>query len=207
MPEQEICLIDYGMGNLHSVSKALERAGGRVNITSDPAVLQKATTMVLPGVGAIGAAMLELEKRNLKQVVVEHWNSGKPFLGICLGLQLLFQESEEDGPVEGLGLLKGKVVRFQGDMKIPHMGWNQLIQRRPSRLFQGIPDKAFFYFVHSYYPELDDEEAIIGETEYGSRFTCAIEKGNCFAVQFHPEKSQETGARMLKNFVALASSV
>lgn len=205
MPECNVCLIDYGMGNLHSVHKALERAGACVKISSTAEDIREAQAVVLPGVGAFKAAIEELDARGLRDAVIERCRSGKPFLGICLGLQLLFDSGEEDGHVEGLGILKGKVVRFTGDLKIPHMGWNQVKQKGNSPLFEGIPDESYFYFVHSYYPVPEDPTVTIGETEYGFPFTAAVGWGKAFAVQFHPEKSQTHGAIMLNNFIRIAS--
>lgn len=224
MSERVIHLIDYGMGNLHSVNKALQKAGADVRITSDGTELAAAHAVVLPGVGAFKAAMHELEQRSLIEPIVNHVRSGKPFIGICLGYQLLFESSAEDGPAEGLGIFKGEVVRFQCPptqavvqgrsegclseksecLKIPHMGWNQVRQAQRSPLFEGIPDDAFFYFVHSFYPVPSEPGIVIGETEYGTSFASAVGKGSAYGVQFHPEKSQNIGARMLSNFVHIA---
>lgn len=206
-----IAVIDYDMGNLRSVAKALEYAGAQVTVTAEPATILKADKVVLPGVGAFGLCMENLKTRGLLPVVREVIDSGKWFLGICLGLQLLFEESEEFGPVEGLKILRGRVKKFpdgledadQGDLKIPHMGWNQVHQKRDSVLFKGLPDGAFFYFVHSYYVDPGLPSLVSGETQYGLPFCSAIEKNNILACQFHPEKSQEAGLKVLKNFVDL----
>ncbi len=208
----EIVLLDYGMGNLRSVAKALEQVGGRVCLTSTPSVVAKASKCVLPGVGAFGDAMKELKKRKLLEPLKEHLASGKPFLGICLGLQLLFEESEEGGCHKGLGIFKGRVVRFNERriLKIPHMGWNQVNGKwkvesgkwkKQCPLLKGIRQGSYFYFVHSYYVKPADKGIIAATTEYGTEFTSMIWKGNIFATQFHPEKSQETGLKLLRNFV------
>lgn len=214
-----ITLLDYGMGNLRSVAKALEYAGGRVCLTSSPSMVAKASKCVVPGVGAFGDAMKELKKRKLLEPLKEYLASGKPFLGICLGLQLLFEESEE-GNCKGLGVFRGKVVRFRfrraaSDerrttvLKVPHMGWNQIRgqgtgdrrQKKQCPLLKGIPDDSYFYFVHSYYVKPAGKGIIAAITEYGTEFTSMIWSGSIFATQFHPEKSQEVGLRLLKNFV------
>ena len=200
-----IAIIDYQMGNLRSVQKAFERVGTNATITSDPADLMRADKVVLPGVGACADAMAELKKRSLVEPIRETVASGKPFLGICLGLQLLFDVSYEDGEHEGLGIVPGKVVRFDvpRDYKVPHMGWNQVVVRRPAPILKGITSGAHFYFVHSYYVAPQDPELIALETEYGRPFCSMLWRDNLFATQFHPEKSQADGLRLLKNFAEL----
>ena len=215
-----IAVIDYGSGNLKSVRKALEAVGAKVAVTNDPRAIDKAEALVLPGVGAFYRGMENLKKSGLLPSIFEAVKEGKPFLGICLGLQLLFTESEEHGTCQGLDIIKGKVKRFQGEMKIPHMGWNQIkcemrnvnsknlakqnskdLAKQKCGIFEGIPNGSYFYFVHSYYVEPDDENSIAATTEYGQEFTAGIAKDNIFAVQFHPEKSGELGLTVLKNFL------
>ena len=200
-----IAIVDYGMGNLRSVEKAIARAGVATVVTSDPAKILGARGVVLPGVGAFGACMENLESRGLAATMREAVSSGKPFLGICLGLQLLFEESEEFGPIRGLGILPGKVVRFGGSsfegLKIPQMGWNRLRIRRRVAELEGIGDDPYVYFVHSYYVAPTDPGLTVAATEYGVEFAAAIAWKNVFACQFHPEKSQATGLRILENFV------
>ncbi|MGH7821303.1 MAG: imidazole glycerol phosphate synthase subunit HisH [Candidatus Binatia bacterium] len=205
-----IAVVDYGMGNLRSVEKGLERSGARVEVTSDPARVLEARGVVLPGVGAFGACMENLVSRGLDEPIRRVVRSGRPFLGICLGLQLLFDESEEFGPVRGLGLLPGRVRRFDGpvfdDLKIPQIGWNQLRFRREVPELEGIDDGAFVYFVHSYYVEPADPALTVATTEYGIEFSAAVAKDGLFACQFHPEKSQEVGLRLLRNFAGRVAS-
>ena len=200
-----IAIVDYGMGNLRSVEKAIARAGVATVVTSDPAKILGARGVVLPGVGAFGACMENLESRGLAATMREAVSSGKPFLGICLGLQLLFEESEEFGPIRGLGILPGKVVRFGGPsfegLKIPQMGWNRLRIRRRVAELEGIGDDPYVYFVHSYYVAPADPGLTVAATEYGVEFAAAIAWRNVFACQFHPEKSQAIGLRILENFV------
>jgi len=200
-----IAIVDYGMGNLRSVEKAIARARVATVVTSDPAKILGARGVVLPGVGAFGACMENLESRGLASTMREAVSSGKPFLGICLGLQLLFEESEEFGPIRGLGILPGKVVRFGGSsfegLKIPQMGWNNLRIRRGVAELEGIGDDPFVYFVHSYYVVPSDPDLTVASTEYGVEFAAAIAWKNVFACQFHPEKSQAIGLRILENFV------
>src|SRR3989338_7600283 len=212
-----IAVIDYGMGNLRSVAKALESAGANeVRVSSDAGIIRGADKIVLPGVGAIKEAMRELKRLNLIEVIHENIFK-KPFLGICLGLQLLFERSEEGGRVRGLGVFKGTVRRFPDRLKVPHMGWNQInikyqksktknTNQKPkiSNLFlKNIPENSFFYFCHSYYAAPQDKNIIAATTDYGLEFASAIRKDNLFACQFHPEKSQSLGLRLLKNFVEL----
>lgn len=200
-----IKIVDYGMGNLRSVQKAFEKLGAEAAICANPAELAGAEKLVLPGVGAFRDAIHELRRTELDRPVRDHIASGRPFLGICLGLQLLFDVSEEDGQWEGLGVLAGRVVRFkdQADLKIPHMGWNTLDMTSGNRLFAGIPSGSSVYFVHSYYVVPGDESVIAARTEHGTRFTAAVARDNLFATQFHPEKSQSVGLKMLANFAAL----
>ena len=201
-----IAIIDYGMGNLRSVSKALEKVGGKVEITADSERIRKAEAIVLPGVGAFSRAMSNLKELNLLPVLSEVIQLKKYFLGICLGFQLLFTESEE-GNCKGLNIIKGKVKRFNSPgLKVPHMGWNTIkfrIQDSGFKILNGIPNNSYFYFVHSYYGEPEDKKVIAATTFYGLEFPSAICKENVFAVQFHPEKSQKIGLQLLKNFVKL----
>ncbi len=200
-----IAIIDYQMGNLRSVQKGFAKVGHEAIISSDPAVLEKADKIVLPGVGAFGDAMHELKRRDLVEPIRRIVAQGKPFLGICLGLQLLFEEGFEGGRHEGLGILPGKVLRFElpGEYKVPHMGWNQLMIRRPAPLLAGLADGTYCYFVHSYHVVPDDPQVIAAQTDYGGPFCSMIWRDNVVATQFHPEKSQADGLRMLKNFAEL----
>jgi len=204
-----IAFVDYGMGNLRSVEKAIARTGAAVRVTSDARQIVDADGVVLPGVGAFGACMDNLASRGLVEPVCVAVRSGKPFLGICLGLQLLFEESEEFGPVRGLGILPGRVVRFAGPaldgLKIPQMGWNQLSVHRSVPELAGIEDGAYAYFVHSYYVVPAQADVVVASTDYGLRFAAAIAWKNVFASQFHPEKSQGVGLRLLANFAARVS--
>ncbi|MBM4031650.1 MAG: imidazole glycerol phosphate synthase subunit HisH [Planctomycetes bacterium] len=199
-----IAIVDYGLGNLKSVKSALDRLGVEAVITSEAAAILGADGVIFPGVGAFQRAMENLGKLGLVEPLEQFAASGRPFLGICLGLQLLFGESSEHGRHEGLNVIPGKVVRFgAADLKVPHMGWNQVRQERSSPLFEGVPDESFFYFAHSYYAQPDEAGVAIGATEYGVRFASAVQEGNVFATQFHPEKSGPTGLRMLGNFCRL----
>jgi len=204
-----VAVVDYGMGNLHSVSKAVEHVAPEalVEVTSDPARVAGADRVVFPGQGAMPDCMREMDARGLRPALVEAARS-RPFFGICIGLQMLFERSEEGG-VEGLALLPGSVRRFPGPamvdpegrkLKVPHMGWNRVKQARPHPLWSGIEDGSRFYFVHSYFPQ-PDEALVRGTTEYGIPFTCAVARDNIFAVQFHPEKSDTAGLRLLANFL------
>lgn len=199
-----IAVVDYGMGNLRSVEKGLARTGASVEVTSDPDRVRSADGVVLPGVGAFGACMQNLTGRGLAEPVKDVVRAGKPFLGICLGLQLLFDESEEFGRVEGLGLLHGRVRGFPREsmdgLKIPHMGWNRLDVRKPAAELEGVEQGSFVYFVHSYYVEPADPSMIAATTDYGIELTAAVAKDNVFACQFHPEKSQAIGLGILENF-------
>ncbi|MEW6171056.1 MAG: imidazole glycerol phosphate synthase subunit HisH [Candidatus Omnitrophota bacterium] len=197
-----IVVVDYKMGNLRSVSKALEAVGAKVIVTSSPKIIKKATKLVFPGVGAFGDAMQELEKLNLIDTLKEEIFK-KPFLGICLGLELLFEESDEAKGMNGLGIFKGKIKLFPVKVKIPHMGWNQIQIKKKCPIFKNIPDDAFMYFCHSYYVPKSDKSIIASETNYGLNFVSAVNKDNIFAVQFHPEKSQKMGLKLLENFIKL----
>ena len=203
-----IAIIDYGMGNLRSVAKAFEKVGHTAVVTSDPAEVRRASKVVLPGVGAFEDAMAELRRRDLVGPVLEAIDAQKPFLGICLGLQLLFDVSFENGRHEGLGVVGGEVVRFDvpPEFSVPHMGWNQLQIRRRCPILEGIEEGSHFYFVHSYYVVSADPRVIAAETEYGKPFCSMIWRDNLFATQFHPEKSQSDGLRMLGNFARLGEA-
>ena len=200
-----IAVIDYGMGNLRSVCKALEKMGGEAEVIHSARDIEKAEALVLPGVGAFYQAMENLKSLGMVEPLHRALGSGKPFLGICLGLQLLFTESEE-GECEGFNIIPGKVKRFKGEnLKVPHMGWNGIRFKNESKsLLEGIPENAYFYFAHSYYVEPEDEKAILTVTEYEIKFTSAIREDNIFGVQFHPEKSGEKGLKLLKNFVRIS---
>lgn len=202
-----IVIVDYQMGNLRSVQKGFERVGYPAQISDDPDVIGAAEKVVLPGVGAFQDAMAALSSRGLVEVLREVIDAGTPFLGICLGLQLLFDVSYEDGRHAGLGVLPGEVVRFQAPagLKVPHMGWNQLHFRRPAPLFAGLAEGAYFYFVHSYYVVPRDSGVVAAEASYPTPFCAAIWRENLYATQFHPEKSQRDGLAMLKNFADLKS--
>lgn len=197
-------IIDYGAGNLMSVKKALDYIGAKSIVTSDPAEIEKADSVILPGVGAFGDAMASMRSRGLDGAVKKAALSGKPFLGICLGLQLLFTESDESPDASGLGLLNGNISLIPGNdgLKVPHIGWNSIEIRENSRLFSGIESGSYFYFVHSYYLNGADESDVAATAEYGVKIECAIERGNMFATQFHPEKSGSAGLQVLKNFIA-----
>jgi glutamine amidotransferase len=203
-----IAIVDYGMGNLRSVQKAFEKVGHRAAVTNDPAQIAAAAKVVLPGVGAFEDAIGELRRRDLVKPLRSAIDSGRPFIGICLGLQLLFDVSYEGGKHSGLGVLRGEVVRFDvpAEYKVPHMGWNQLHIRRPAPVLKGLAEGTYAYFVHSYYVVPQDEGVIATETDYPRPFTSAIWRDNLFATQFHPEKSQADGLQMLKNFAELSPS-
>ena len=201
-----IAIIDYGMGNIHSVQKALQLYGAKTTVTNKNEEIKAADKAVLPGVGAFDDAMSELKKQGLISALKEYIKNKKPFLGICLGMQLLFEESEEASQANGLGILKGGVKRFKGlsGLKVPHMGWNQL-KKDSSQcpLLKDIPDNSYVYFCHSYYPEPKNQDIVAATTDYGINFSSVVWKDNIYGVQFHPEKSQKTGLRMLENFVNL----
>lgn len=203
-----IALIDYGAGNIQSVIKALEHIGCEdICVTSDKAVLAQADAAIMPGVGSFGHAMDCLNKADLTQAVKDFIASDKPFLGICLGLQMLFEESEESPGVPGLGILKGKICEIPRDycvdLKVPHIGWNALDIKKPEGIYEGISNGAYVYFVHSYYLQAEDRDVVSATTKYGRLIDASIQQGNLFATQFHPEKSGEVGIQMLRNFVAL----
>lgn len=195
-----IAIIDYGMGNLRSVEKAFEKLGFEVAISSDSDFIGSADGVILPGVGAFADCMANLTSAGLDKIVIESIRADKPFLGICLGLQLLFEESEEDGLHEGLGIYKGRVKRLPEGQKIPHMGWNQLRYTNKAPIFNGVPEGSNFYFVHSYFVDPTDKDIIATTTSYGLDFTSSIWLKNAFAVQFHPEKSGDVGLKVLDNF-------
>ena len=202
---QMTAIIDYGAGNIKSVEKALLSLGQEVVITDDKETILNADRIILPGVGAFGDAMAQLEKTGLDAVIREAVEKNIPFLGICLGLQLLFEKSEEAPGVKGLGILKGEVKKIPAEqgLKIPHMGWNSLHFAHDGKLFHGIEEGSYVYFVHSYYLKAEEEFIVKASTEYGVSIHASVEKDNVFACQFHPEKSSETGLKILKNFVQL----
>lgn len=198
-----IAIIDYGAGNLHSVKNALDFLGADNIVTGNKEEILNADKVILPGVGAFGDAMKCLEESGLVETVKAVAENGKPFLGICLGLHLLFEESEESPNVKGLGIFKGKIVEIpdNGSLKIPHMGWNNIRITKDSKILKNIGNEPYVYFVHSYYVEAEDESVVSAYTEYGQRLDIAVEQGNVFATQFHPEKSGDTGMEILKNFI------
>lgn len=200
-----IAIIDYDAGNIRSVEKALKFLGQDVKITRDPEEILSAEKVILPGVGAFGDAMRKLKEYGLDQVIRKTAGKGTPFLGICLGLQLLFERSDEAPGVEGVGILKGEILRLpeKEGYKIPHMGWNSLELIHNGRLFRDLPEDPYVYFVHSYYLKAADEAIVKARTEYTTAIDASVEQGNVFACQFHPEKSSETGLKILKNFVEL----
>lgn len=195
-----IAIVDYGMGNLRSVEKGFQKVGVEVTVTSDPAAVDNADAVVLPGVGAFRDCIRNLADLKLTDAVVRSIGKGKPYLGICLGLQVLFSESEEFGTCRGLDIFRGKVVRFRTGLKVPHMGWNTVSVGRRPPIFGDIEDQSYFYFVHSFYVVPEDRDIVAGTTEYGEPFTSMIWKDNVFATQFHPEKSQDLGLKILKGF-------
>lgn len=201
-----IAIIDYGAGNLHSVKNALDHIGAESKITGNAQEILSADAVILPGVGAFGDCMASLEKNKLTETVKKAALSGKPFLGICLGLQLLFEESEESPGIKGLGIFKGKIVKIPDgeNLKIPHMGWNNITLKKESKILSGSP---FVYFVHSYYLETDNKSIVSATTEYGKTLDIAVEHNNIFAVQFHPEKSGDAGMEILKKFALLGGNV
>ena len=200
-----IAIIDYDAGNIRSVEKATEALGYSAKITRDPYEILQAEKVILPGVGAFGDAMEKLHKYALTDVIAQVAEQNTPFLGICLGLQLLFEESEESPGVRGLGLLKGRIVRFPEDagLKIPQIGWNDLQFPRKGRLFEGVRENPYVYFVHSYYLQAEDSSIVTATAEYGVKIHASVEKGNLFACQFHPEKSSDVGLKILRNFLEL----
>jgi glutamine amidotransferase len=195
-----IAIIDYGVGNLRSVEKAFAATGTQAVVSSDEKILRGAGALVLPGVGAFGACMRALAARGFDELVRERVADGTSLLGVCVGMQMLFGESEEFGKTPGLGLLRGRVHRFSGDLVVPQVGWNQVRQRGTHPLLAGIGDDAFFYFVHSYFCQADDTALVIGETDYGATYASMVAQDNVCGVQFHPEKSQASGLRLLSNF-------
>jgi len=208
-----IAVIDYGMGNLRSVTKALEKLGYEAEVVTEPEQLADASAVILPGVGAFGDAMQNLRQQNFVPAIHEYVNTGKPFLGICLGMQLLFDSSEEMGSHQGLGLIAGRVVRFQGDYKIPQMGWNDLqLHNDHHFLFRGVSEQinkhttnnsaknSYVYFVHSYHVLVDNPQHVLATTDYYGQVTAIVAKGNVMGMQFHPEKSSEIGLKLLENF-------
>jgi glutamine amidotransferase len=196
----KIAIIDYGVGNLRSVEKAFTSQGIPAVVTRDEKVLREADKLVLLGVGAFGYAMESLRKLGFDRLVIEAAKAGKPIIGLCVGLQMMFDEGHEFGVHRGLGLLPGRVVRFPDGMRVPHVGWNQVEFKQTHPTFSDLPDQSFFYFVHSYYVETNDRSCVIGETEYESRFASVCGRGNILGVQFHPEKSQTAGLKLLRNF-------
>lgn len=204
-----IAVVDYGMGNIRSVSKAFEAVGAKVEVTSNPRTIAKAEAVVLPGVGAFARGMENLNKLNLIPAIHDVVKRRIPVFGICLGLQLLFAESEEHGICKGLGLIKGRVRKFTSKIKIPHMGWNQVefspsLSNEKCNIFEGVEDNCYFYFVHSYYVEPQDKELVVATTRYGEEFVSVINKDKVWGVQFHPEKSSESGLKILRNFYRYA---
>lgn len=197
-----IAIIDYGVGNLRSVEKAFTNQGLPAIVTSDRATLERAERLVLPGVGAFAACMNGLRERGFDQLVIEAAAAGKPILGLCVGLQMMFEEGHEFGLHRGLGLMPGRVIRFPEGLHVPHIGWNQVSFRRPHPVFDAVPNDSFFYFVHSYYVEPSDPSDVLGETEYGIRYASICGRGSVIGVQFHPEKSQTVGLHLLRNFAS-----
>ncbi len=200
-----IAILDYDAGNIKSVEKAMQLLKQEVIITRDREAILKADKVILPGVGAFGDAMGKIRQYGLYDVIHEVVDKGTPFLGICLGLQLLFERSEETPGVEGLGILKGEILRIPDapGLKIPHMGWNSLEFRNDGRLFKNLPQESYVYFVHSYYLKAADEGIVTAVTEYGTQIHASVEQGNVFACQFHPEKSSDVGIQILRNFIAI----
>ncbi|GED54033.1 imidazole glycerol phosphate synthase subunit HisH [Brevibacillus borstelensis] len=198
-----IGIIDYGMGNLYSLGKALERLGCSYEFVSRPERLEGLSGAILPGVGAFGDAMKNIRELELEEGIRSYAASGRPILGICLGMQLLFEQSTEHGVAAGLGLIGGKAVRFEGDYKVPHMGWNQLHMRAEHPLLSGVKSGDYVYFVHSYHVRVSDEKVLLATTEYHQQVTAIVGQDQVYGMQFHPEKSGETGMRLLANFAEL----
>jgi len=203
---RRVAILDYGVGNLRSVEKAFAAAGSHAIVSADEHVLRQAEALVLPGVGAFGACMKALQERGFDRLIHESVAKGTPLLGVCVGMQMLFEESDEFGKTAGLSLLRGRVRRFNDDLVVPQVGWNQVRQRGSHSLLDGIEDLAFFYFVHSFYCVPEDQAVAIGETDYGEAYASVVAQGHICGVQFHPEKSQAAGLRLLGNF-ARGSSV
>jgi imidazole glycerol-phosphate synthase subunit HisH len=207
MSKNEIVMIDYGAGNIRSVQKAFEHIGAAVILTDDPEIIMGARKLVLPGVGAFGSGIAVLRMKNLDSAIIHAVNLGVPFLGICLGLQFLFDQSDEMGSHEGLGLIPGQVTRFDladQSLKVPHMGWNQIEIRQKHPLLEGVPDGAYAYFVHSYYCVAGEDSDVLAQTEYGHLFTSCVARDNIWGIQFHPEKSQYIGLQILRNFAKVS---
>lgn len=198
-----VAIIDYGVGNLRSVEKAFAAVGVDAVVTGNEQTLTTADRLVLPGVGAFGTCMSEFERHGLMDLVIDRVEQGTPLLGVCVGMQMLFEESSEFGKTKGLGLLKGQVNRFSNSLVVPHVGWNQVGKTSASPLLNDVSENSFFYFVHSYYCEPADRDVIVGETEYGVTFASIVAKKNIYGVQFHPEKSQSAGLQLLKNFASI----
>lgn len=200
--KQKIAVIDYGMGNLYSVCNSFSAVGNKPEILSNPRAIFKFDKLILPGVGAFGDAMKELNARGFKDAIREFVNLGKPLLGICLGMHLLLDKSEESIGVAGLGIISGEVKKFSSRLKCPHIGWNQIEKKKSSsKLFRGLGEDVYAYFCHSYFVKPRQKSVVLAETEYGIRFASMIERDNVYGLQFHPEKSQDVGLRLLKNFV------
>ena len=203
LADLDVIVLDYGAGNLRSVVRAVERVGARPQVASVPAAMDEADVVILPGVGAAADTMHNLRSLGLVEPIREYIAADRPFLGVCMGLQALMTVSEEGGEHPCLGVLDGRVVRLPEGRKIPHMGWNRVEQQRPTPLFDGIPDGAHFYFVHSYYCDLTDADAVAATTEYGTSVTAVVERGRLSATQFHPEKSGAYGLRIYRNFLSM----
>lgn len=201
----KVVVVDYGAGNLHSVARAVQHEGTRPLITKEARYLADADALIVPGVGAAADTMMNLRRCDLEDPIREYIASGRPFLGVCMGQQALFDVSEEGGEHECLGVLPGRIVRLPNGQKVPHMGWNRVRQIHEHPIFEGIPDGSYFYFVHSYVPKPDDPSVTIGETEYGVKFPSVVARDNVVATQFHPEKSGEMGLRMYGNFLRMAA--
>ncbi len=201
----KLVIVDYGAGNLRSVARAVTHAGGEPLITSSSRDVESAGALIVPGVGAAADTMSNLRRHDMVEPIREYIASGRPFLGVCMGQQALFEVSEEGGEHPCLGILPGRVVRLPEGLKVPHMGWNQVRIVRPHPIFEAIPDGSYFYFVHSYYPRPDDSEIVVGETEYGVTFPSVVARDNLVATQFHPEKSGAIGLRMYENFLRIAA--
>lgn len=200
-----LTIIDYGVGNLRNVLMAFRRLGVDARVTSEVAEIRRASALVLPGVGAFGDSIGNIRALGLEETILAAIRDDMPFLGICVGLQLLFEVSEEMGEHRGLGVLAGHVRRFPAGLTVPHMGWNQIHQTRPIPLWRDLPDHSYAYFVHSYYADPQDPEVVAATTDYGIDYASAVAKGNLYAIQFHPEKSQDVGERILRNFAVEAS--
>jgi glutamine amidotransferase len=196
-----VVIVDYGAGNLRSVERAVARAGSESLVSSRPEDVAAAGVLIVPGVGAAADTMRNLRERGLVEPIRQYIAAGRPFLGVCMGLQALLTVSEEGGEHECLGVIPGRVRRLPEGLKVPHMGWNRVRQRRPHPVFDGIPDGAYFYFVHSYYPDPDDGSVVVGETDYGVTFASVVAADSLVATQFHPEKSGEAGLRFYENFL------